>query len=76
MTHQIPARKPLDSAIFFKTMRGLHPSEKQLEDLEVVEKQLEDLEVVEKQAQVRDRVGIKDSVQTTLKKGRKSIKRF
>lgn len=66
MTHQIPARKPLDSAIFFKTMRGLHPSEKQLKDLEVIEKQ----------AQVRDRVGIKDSVQATLKKGRRSIKRF
>jgi len=69
MTHQIPARKPLDSDIFFKTMRTLHPSKKQLEDLALVEKQ----------AQARDHVGIKDSVQTTLKRGRKrgrSIKRF
>lgn len=57
MTHQIPARRPLDKDIFFKTMRGLHPSRKQLEDLEVVERQ------------VRDRVGIKDSIKVV--KGRK-----
>lgn len=61
MTHQIPARRPLDNDIFFRTMRGLHPSRKQLEDLEVVEKQ----------AQARDRVVIKDSVKAKVVKGRK-----
>lgn len=28
MSHQIQARKPLGSAVFFKTMCGLRPSEK------------------------------------------------
>jgi hypothetical protein len=61
MTHQIPARRPLDKDIFFKTMRGLHPSKKQLEDLEVVEKQ----------TQARDRLGIKDSITVKVVKGPK-----
>jgi len=42
MTQQVPARRPLANDIFFKTMRELHPSRRQLEDLEVVEKQAHD----------------------------------
>lgn len=61
MTHQIPVREPLDNDTFFKTMRGLHPSKKQLEDLEVVEKQ----------ARARGRLSIKDSVKVRAAKGRK-----
>lgn len=62
MTHQVPARKPLDSDAFFKTLRGLHPSKKQLDDIAVVEQKF-----------LRDRLAVKDAVPVRVIKGPKSV---